>query len=414
LRRSNPPPSSTPCSVDRRVGLKQRELACIPPKSDATSFRAELRFSPNEHREAGAVANVASMAPSGVLITTLRDLQWRRRRFVIAVIGTGVVFAMTLVLTGLANGFRFEARHTVDSLGIDTYLIKAGAVGPFLGAAMFPVAEAQAVGRVPGVESAIPLVFAQEALQDRGSSQNVNVFGMPEHGPGMPTMAAGRAPSSPGEVAISKTLGRAVGDHVEIGSRVVRIVGLVDKSTALAGQANAFLTVEGAQQVLFSGQPLISAVGLRGTAAEIPDGYRIVGRDAAINDLLRPLQKAFGALSYLAILLWAVAALIVGSLIYLSALERTRDFAVFKAVGVATRSVLAGLVLQAVIVAVLAAALGAVLSLGLAPTFPIPVVVPTSAFVLLPVIAVVIGLLASVAGMRRAVTVDPALAFGGP
>jgi putative ABC transport system permease protein len=33
---------------------------------------------------------------------------------------------------------------------------------------------------------------------------------------------------------------------------------------------------------------------------------------------------------------------------------------------------------------------------------------------LLPVIAVVIGLLASVAGMRRAVTVDPALAFGGP
>jgi putative ABC transport system permease protein len=42
------------------------------------------------------------------------------------------------------------------------------------------------------------------------------------------------------------------------------------------------------------------------------------------------------------------------------------------------------------------------------------VVVPTSAFVLLPVIAVAIGLLASVAGMRRAVAVDPALAFGGP
>ena len=42
------------------------------------------------------------------------------------------------------------------------------------------------------------------------------------------------------------------------------------------------------------------------------------------------------------------------------------------------------------------------------------VVVPTSAFLLLPVIGVVIGLLASVAGMRRAVTIDPALAFGGP
>ena len=96
-------------------------------------------------------------------------------------------------------------------------------------------------------------------------------------------MAAGRAPSSPSEVAISNTLGRAVGDEVEIGSRVMRIVGLVDKSTALAGQANVFLTLEGAQQALFSGQPLVSAVGLRGTPAEIPDGYRIVGRDAAMT-----------------------------------------------------------------------------------------------------------------------------------
>jgi putative ABC transport system permease protein len=349
-----------------------------------------------------------------VLITALRDLQWRRRRFIIAIIGTGIVFAMTLVLTGLANGFRVEARHTVDSLSFDAYFIKAGAVGPFQGSAPFPEAVATAVARIPGVKSAIPLVFGVGVLQDRSASQNVNVFGVSGHAAGMPTVATGVAPSSAGEIAVSNTLRRAVGSDVQISSRRPRIVGLVDNSTALAGQANVFFTVAGAQQMLFSGQPLVSAIGLRGVPAEIPDGYRIVHRDVAVDDLLRPLQKALGAISYLAILLWAVAALIVGSLIYLSALERTRDFAVFKAVGVTTRSVLAGLALQAVVVAVVAAVLGAVLSLGLGPLFPIPVVVPTSAFVLLPVIAVVIGLLASVAGMRRAVTVDPALAFGGP
>jgi putative ABC transport system permease protein len=52
--------------------------------------------------------------------------------------------------------------------------------------------------------------------------------------------------------------------------------------------------------------------------------------------------------------------------------------------------------------------------LVLVPLFPMRVVVPTSAFLLLPVVGVVIGLLASAAGMRRAVTIDPALAFGGP
>ena len=100
------------------------------------------------------------------------------------------------------------------------------------------------------------------------------------------------------------------------------------------------------------------------------------------------MTAAVAAITFIAVLLWIVAALIVGSVIYLSALERVRDFAVFKAVGVSTRSVLGGLALQAVIVAVVAALLGAVLSFVLAPTFPMLVVVPASAFLLLPVIAI--------------------------
>jgi putative ABC transport system permease protein len=50
----------------------------------------------------------------------------------------------------------------------------------------------------------------------------------------------------------------------------------------------------------------------------------------------------------------------------------------------------------------------------LGPLFPMQVIVPTYAFVALPVVAVVIGLIASATGLSRAVSVDPALAFGGP
>ena len=120
------------------------------------------------------------------------------------------------------------------------------------------------------------------------------------------------------------------------------------------------------------------------------------------------------SISIMAVVLWIVVALIVGSVVYLSALERLRDFAVFKAIGVRTRSIMAGLALQALVIALLAAAVGVVLAQLLAPLFPMIVVVPTGAYLALPVIAIVIGLLASVAGLRRAVAVDPALAFGGP
>ncbi|MGO9031710.1 ABC transporter permease [Mycobacterium sp.] len=349
-----------------------------------------------------------------MLITALRDLQWRRRRFITAAIGTGMVFALTFIITGLTHGFRVEAQHVVDSLGIDTYIIAAGAVGPFMGSSRFPEAETGVIARLPGVESAIPVVYGNTILQDRRSPQNVNVYGVPERGSGMPPIAAGRAPSKPGEVAMSTTLGRSIGDEVEIGANMLRIVGLVGKSTTLAGQANAFLTVAGAQRLMFSGQPVISAIGLRGTPAQVPNGYRIVDRHAAVDDMVRPLQGARLAMSYMAILLWAVAGLIVGSLIYLSALERTRDFAVFKALGATTQSVLAGLALQAVLVALVASVLGGLLAVVLGPLFPMLVVVTTSAFLSLVVTAVVIGLLASLAGLRHAVAVDPALAFGGP
>jgi len=67
-----------------------------------------------------------------MLFAALRDMQWRSRRLAIAVVSTGLVFAMTLVLTGLANGFHVEAQRTVGSIGVDTFVVKDGAAGPFL------------------------------------------------------------------------------------------------------------------------------------------------------------------------------------------------------------------------------------------------------------------------------------------
>ena len=131
-----------------------------------------------------------------MLIAALRDLQWRKRRFVIAIVGTGLVFAMTLVLTGLANGFGVEANRTVDALGLPNYLVKSGAPGPFLGSSPFPATEVQRVGRLPGVQTAVPLVYGSATMPDRGSARNVNVFGAPERGPGMPVLSEGRAPLS--------------------------------------------------------------------------------------------------------------------------------------------------------------------------------------------------------------------------
>src|SRR6202008_3298729 len=246
------------------------------------------------------------------------------------------------------------------------------------------------------------------------ATRNTTAFGAPEHGPGMPVVSQGEAPSTPDEVAVSSTLDKHLGEDLQVGAHTLRIVGIVPNSTALAKMPNIFLTTEGLQQLAYNGQPMITSIGVIGTPRQLPEGYETVARGVGVADLMRPLKVAGGGITIEAFLLWIVAVLIVGSLVYLSALERLRDFAVFKAIGVPTRSILAGLALQAVVVALLAAALGVVLAQLLAPLFPMVVVIPMHAYLALPAIAIAVGLLASVAGLRRAVAVDPALAFGGP
>ena len=349
-----------------------------------------------------------------MLIAALRDMQWRKRRFVIAILSTSLIFGMTLVLTGLANGFRVEAEKTVDSLGVDVFLVKAGASGPFVGATPFAPVDLERITSAPGVVAAAPLAYAGGTATLGDATRNVDIFGGPERGPGMPAVSQGRSPSTPDEVAVSSTLGRQIGDDVEIASRRLHIVGVVENSTALANLPNVFLTTQDAQQLVYGGEQLIASIGIRGTLGQIPDGYRAIDRAGAIGDLLRPLKVALDSITIVAVMLWIVAALIVGSVIYLSALERLRDFAVFKAIGVPTGSILGGLALQAIVVALCAALVGSGFSRLLGPLFPMQVIIPVQAFIALPVIAVLIGLIASAAGLRRAVSVDPALAFGGP
>lgn len=349
-----------------------------------------------------------------MLFAALRDMQWRRRRLVIAIVSTGLVFAMTLVLTGLANGFRVEAQRTVDAMGVDAFVVKSGAAGPFLGSTPFAPVDLTRVAAEPGVVAVAPLATAAAAIREGTATRNATAFGAPERGPGMPQVSQGRAPATPDEVAVSSTLGRKLGDSVQVGARTLRVVGIVPNSTALAKMPNIFLTTEGLQQLSYTGQPMVTSIGVKGTPKDLPEGYQLVDRAVGVADLLRPLKVAVDAITIVAILLWIVAVLIVGSVVYLSALERLRDFAVFKAIGIPTRSILVGLCLQALVVALLAAVVGVLLAQLLAPLFPMLVVIPAGAYLALPVIAIAIGLLASVVGLRRAVAVEPALAFGGP
>jgi putative ABC transport system permease protein len=347
-----------------------------------------------------------------VLVAALRDLQWRRRRFLITVLGTALVFAMTLLLAGLSAAFDNEVDRTLTTTGADEFAISAGATGPFNSSAVLPEGALATVRDTPGVQEADPFV-AIGATIPGDTPKHVMMIGTVPGGVGSPEVDDGRAPRTAGEVAVGDRLGKDIGDRFTMGERQLEVVGTIDGSSLFGGMPNVWLTMDDVQALTFGGAPLYTAVAIRGHATETPEGLKVASLSETTTDLLQSLGSGQQTIDFLAILLWIIAACIVGSVIYLSALERVRDFAVFKATGTSTPALASGLALQAVIVSLVAALFGAVFALLLAPNFPMPAEIPASSFVVLPVVAIIVGALASLAGLRRAVTVSPALAFGG-
>lgn len=346
-----------------------------------------------------------------MLLIALRDLQFRLRRFLISVVAVALVLTLTLLLSGVAAAFDQEVDDALARSETDAWMVAADASGPFLGAMAMPESRVDEVRALPGVAAASPLGFTSTTRTTDDGTEPIAVFGVEPGGVGSPAVDDGTALQSEGQVVVDSSIGD-VGDSFELGGRSFDIVGRIDSATVLAGQPSVYITITDLQQIAFSGAAVITSVAVRGAPTSAPDGLRIVTLDQAREDLLRPIAPAKQTITLLSVLLWIVAGCIIGSVIYLSALERVRDFAVFKAIGVSTRDVLFGLVLQAAFLAVLASLMAIVVAQLLVPVVAMPVALTLGIVLLVPALALVVSIIGSLVGVRRAVKVDPALAFG--
>ena len=358
------------------------------------------------HRYAPAMSSL-------VWLASRRDLGWRRRRLVMAVAATTLVLAITLLLSGFRDGFDVETSRTVAALGGTGFVVREGMSGPFTTVAQLDESLASEVSREPGVTRAGAIVSIRHTVESSPAT-DVYVVGARPGGLGAPEVRRGRPPRSTGEAVLDARASRRIGDRFRLGGREFVVVGLVRGTSVWAGVPAMFVTLPDAQELVFAGARSATSIVVRGTPLALPAGLRFLTVAKAEADMKRPLENAIVTIDLLRLFLWVVAAAIVGSVLYVSALERSRDFAVFKAVGAGTGDLVGSLVVEAVTLAALSAAIAVAVSRLLAGLFPAVISFPARTLVLLPVVAAAVGLVGSVAGARRAVTVDPSVAFAGP
>jgi putative ABC transport system permease protein len=345
----------------------------------------------------------------------LRDLQWRSRRVAIAIVGSALVLALALVMSGLSAGFENESGRTVRLARATSWIVDSGGTGPFLQPTPLPAYVVKAIVDQVGPEHASPLLFGRQSVRrhdgsEIGDHQHINLVGAVPGHLGSPQVTRGAALDNHGEAVVDASLDINLGELVTLGTTSFRVVGFVSGARLLAGVPNVYVTLADAQQLMFGGQRLVTTV-VTDRPVELPVGTKMLTNSQAQTDGLRPVVNAQKTIAMVRSLLWLVAALIVGSVMYLSVLERTKDVAVLKGMGARSASLVGSMMFQAAVLGGIAAAIGAGLALLIAPAFPLSSEIPVSSLLLLPLVAVLIGALASLGAAKRLFSIQPALAF---
>lgn len=351
---------------------------------------------------------------SFVVRTAGRDLVWRARRWLIATIGTAVAFCVALLLSGFLASFASEATNTVEAVGGDGFVVRATASGPFTSLSPITADHLAALQADPGVRSVTPLVSTPYTARFDGvdGPSDVQLMGRAD-GPAPWPVTEGRAIAAPGEVVIDDRSPVDIGEVIMMGNKPFTVVGHSHGRTVVAGRPVIWLSVADAQGLVLGGQPLVNGFVVEGKPTVLPEGTQYLTRGEARADLLRLVRPIMESITTFRLLMWVVSSAIVASVLYLTALDRVRDFAVFKATGTRDRELVLSLLAQSILLALVASAFSTGLAYLLAPTFPTPVLFTSTLLILAPVIAMAIGALGSIAGVRRAITTDPATAFGG-
>lgn len=318
----------------------------------------------------------------------------------VTVVLMAIVMTLLFIMSGLVNQFHTEPVMATSRAGGElNWIVAEGTGGPF--SSPRPV-EAEVFADIPGEPVLMALGAANgERVMLVARSQELAAT----------VISEGRYPQLSGEVLVDETAGFSVGQEIDVGGLPAMVVGLTNDATIFAGVPLAFVTLDFGQEIAAGGSDLVIA-HLTDQTPALPAGLKLLTPDEVSIDSRGPLDGAIATVTLVRALLWLITLIIIAAIIYIAAIERTRDFAVLKAVGGRTNDLGGSLLAQGVIMTLLAVAIAAVLQVYIAPSFPMRVRLPASAWLTVGGGAALAAAVASAAGVWKVKTTSPAEAFG--
>ena len=392
----------------------------------------------------------------------IRDVKYRLGRFVLTGIGVGLLLATVMAMGGIYRGMVEDALSIVRAPGADIWVVQKDTNGPFAETSRIPDDLYRVMRAVPGVREASPIAFQSLQLDYGEISIRAQIIGYRPGNLGAPPgVAAGRPlAASRYEMVIDRKAGIPLGSRLPTGRMTFIVVGLTEGIVSSSGDTTAYVSLQDAQELQFlkanetvrnerarleadlkanptlAGLPaasltsiiqntnLANAILLRLEPwAEPTDVARRIERwnhyramtTAEQEDVLagNVIERARQQIMLFRIILLIVSTVIIALIIFTMTMEKTRDIATLKIIGAPNLKIGALIMQESLGLGLLGYLSGALLIHLTYDYFPRRVAILAFDQYVLFGIVMVICVLASLVGIRRALAIDPTTAMGG-
>lgn len=394
----------------------------------------------------------------------LRDIRHDLSRFLLTAVGLGLLLAIVLAMTGIYNGILIDATALPDNLNADLWLVQRDTRGPFAEQSRLPWELEDRARVIPGV--ALSRSYVSHTIQSElpdGSSSRMTAVGLSwpdDRGQNLP-LEEGRAIEQPHfEFLADRGLGLALGDQIPLGRDLYTVVGITEALPSSAGDPTSFFTRtdlvsikdylageamrlerearrvrvgssevgQDPEMVRFSAgesamipalaPPQVAAVILTllpGTDVEQVrrhlEGWQDITtytqaeqRAMILGGLVERTRKQIGLFRGLLVI---ISTILMGLIIYTMTVDKLHSIALLKLLG-ARKSVILGMIMQeSMILGGLAYGLAIVIGKYTFHKFPRRVLIDDSDRLGLLVVVILVSILASLTGMKRALAADP-------
>lgn len=373
----------------------------------------------------------------------LKDMAYRRARVAMTAIGITVLVALILLLGGIMNGMRIQAQQYVKSTGADIWISAEGSGGAFVGFSMLNPEYLAYLNNAADLKpnSASLLVFAQARPVIKGKTGKAIVVGYQNDKLGGPVHVIEGRLFTPSqfedyrpedvpvpEVVIDEKMNLEIGERLSIGGNELKVVGKTKSLMFVLDTPLLFMDIRTAQNVLLDNILYVNMIisqSAQGTPAnQVAAGLNQADTESkmievhtlqqTIDDILETyVDEPMKAVQFLRAMLWLAAGIIVAMITYVTTLEKTQEFGTLKAIGASNRYVISLIIKQVSLTSLIGILLGLVLSFIFAAAAPIFVAINLIESVVVAMISFVVCCGGGYLAARKAITVDPMVAFRG-